>query len=77
MVLEGQDGPYQQEGGSKERPPACNKEKRDACHRQQHRSHDGSERCHHRTDQADHDDKHPEKEVQRATYDSADPAHDL
>ena len=66
-VLEGQDGPDQQEGGSKERPPARNEEKRDARHREQHRSHDGREHCHHRADEPDQDDKLTEKKVRRAT----------
>jgi hypothetical protein len=74
VVLEGQDGPNQQERGSKERPPARNKEKRDARHRQQHRSHDGSEHCHYRADKPDQDDKQTEKEVRRATCDPGDSA---
>ncbi len=74
VVLEGQDGPNQQEGGSKERPPARNKEKRDACYRQQHRSHDRSEGCQHRADKPDQDDKQTVKKVRRATCDPGDSA---
>ena len=68
-VFVGQDGRDQQEGGSQQRPPARNKEKRDARHRQQHRSHDGSEQCQHRADKPDQDDKQAEKEVRRVTCD--------
>ncbi len=76
-VLEGQDGPNQQEGGSKERPPARNKEERDARHRQQHRPHDGSEQRHHRADKADQDHKQTEKEVRRVSCDPGDSAQDV
>ena len=60
-VFVGQDSRNQQKGGSQERPPARNKEKRDARHRQQHRSHDGNEQCQQRADKPDQDDKQTEK----------------
>src|SRR5260221_6797797 len=60
-VFVGQDGRNQQEGGSQERPPARNKEKRDARHRQQHRPHDGSEQYHQRADKPDQMTSKPKK----------------
>src|SRR5260370_22399082 len=46
-VLEGQDSPNQQDGGSKDRPPARNNEKRHARYCKQHRPHAGSTQCDH------------------------------
>jgi len=76
-VFVGQDGRNQQEGGSQERPPARNKEKRDARHRQQHRPHDGSEQYHQRADKPDQDDKQTEKEVRLVIRDPGDSAQDV
>jgi hypothetical protein len=59
----GQDGPNQEEWRCQERPPAGNKEKRDASYQQQHCSSNRNKHGQHRAYQRDQDHDQAPKEV--------------